>query len=116
MNQTKTSDKIGKSVFAAAAVVSIISVVVIFGFLIAESIPALNKIGFFDFLFGNKWAPDKDAAYDQPLTGSYGIAYMIAGTFAATAGAREPSTSRTVCMNSASPGFLRSVISMTSEI
>ena len=87
MNQTKTSDKIGKSVFAAAAVISIISVVVIFGFLIAESIPALNKIGFFDFLFGNKWAPDKNAAYDQPLTGSYGIAYMIAGTFAATAGA-----------------------------
>ena len=45
MAQTKTSDKIGKSIFAAAAVISIISVVAIFGFLIAESIPALNKIG-----------------------------------------------------------------------
>ena len=87
MAQTKTSDKIGKSIFAAAAVISIISVVAIFGFLIAESIPALNKIGFFNFLFGNKWAPDREATYDQSLTGSYGIAYMIAGTFAATAGA-----------------------------
>lgn len=66
MAQTKTSDKIGKVDICGSGVISIISVVAIFGFLIAESIPALNKIGFFNFLFGNKWAPDR-RGYLRPV-------------------------------------------------
>lgn len=87
MNSTRLKDKIGKSVFAAAAVIAIISVVAIFVFLIIKSFPAFQKIGLFDFLFGSEWAPDKDATYDKPLTGSYGIFAMIAGTLSATLGA-----------------------------
>lgn len=71
----------------AAAVICVISVVTIFIFLIVKSAPALKKIGFFDFLLGTEWSPDKDATYDKPLTGSYGVAKMIAGTLAATLGA-----------------------------
>lgn len=71
----------------AAAVICVISVVTIFIFLIVKSVPALGKIGFFNFLFGTEWSPDKDATYDKPLTGSYGVAKMIAGTLVATGGA-----------------------------
>ena len=71
----------------AAAVICVISVVTIFIFLIVKSAPALKKIGFFDFLLGTEWSPDKDTTYDKPLTGSYGVAKMIAGTLAATLGA-----------------------------
>ena len=87
MTKTNVKDKIGKSLFMAAAVICVISVVTIFIFLIVKSAPALKKIGFFDFLFGTEWSPDKDATYDKPLTGSYGVAKMIAGTLAATLGA-----------------------------
>ena len=54
--KTKIKDKIGKSLFMAAAVICVISVVTIFIFLIVKSVPALHKIGFFDFLFGSEWA------------------------------------------------------------
>ena len=87
MTKTNVKDKIGKSLFMAAAVICVISVVTIFIFLIVKSAPALKKIGFFDFLFVTEWSPDKDATYDKPLTGSYGVAKMIAGTLAATLGA-----------------------------
>ena len=87
MTKTNVKDKIGKSLFMAAAVICVISVVTIFIFLIVKSAPALKKIGFFDFLFGTEWSPDKDATYDKPLSGSYGVAKMIAGTLAATLGA-----------------------------
>ena len=87
MTKTNVKDKIGKTLFMAAAVICVISVVTIFIFLIVKSVPALGKIGFFDFLFGTEWSPDKDATYDKPLTGSYGVAKMIAGTLAATGGA-----------------------------
>ena len=87
MTKTNVKDKIGKSLFMAAAVICVISVVTIFIFLIVKSAPALKKIGFFDFLLGTEWSPDKDATYDKPLTGSYGVAKMIAGTLAATLGA-----------------------------
>ena len=64
-----------------------VSVVAIFAFLIAKSIPALKEIGFFDFLFGDKWMPDKDDVYGGVVSGSYGIFTMIVGTLSATVGA-----------------------------
>lgn len=87
MIKSATKDRIGKSIFTAAAIVCTISVVAIFAFLLISGFPALKKIGFFNFLFGTKWLPDKNAAYDGPLTGSYGISPMIVGTLAATVGA-----------------------------
>lgn len=87
MTANKLKDKIGKGVFASAAVVCTISVVAIFAFLIAKSVPALKEIGFFDFLFGDKWMPDKDDVYGSAAAGSYGIFTMIVGTLSATVGA-----------------------------
>ena len=86
MNGSKIKEKIGKGIFAAAAVICVISVVAIFAFLIIKSVPALQKIGLFKFLFGDVWAPDQEATYNSP-TGRYGVLTMIAGTLAATFGA-----------------------------
>ena len=67
----KIKEKIGKGTFAAAAIVCTISVVAIFGFLIVRSVPALIKIGFFDFLFGNEWSPE-DKRTENYITGRFG--------------------------------------------
>ncbi len=87
MTSNKIKDQAGKCVFAAAAIVCTVSVVAIFAFLIAKSIPALKEIGFFNFLFGDKWMPDKDDIYGGTASGSYGIFTMIVGTLSATVGA-----------------------------
>ena len=88
MTKTKTKENIGKAVFTAAAILCIIAVAAIFIFLIVKSVPAFKKIGFFDFLFGDKWAPDKEDLYtSETLSGSYGIFTMVVGTIAATLGA-----------------------------
>lgn len=86
MTKTKFFDKAGKILFTAAATVTIVCVAAIFVFLIIKSVPALNKIGFFDFLFGDKWMPDRDATYASP-SGKYGIFTMICSSLAATLGA-----------------------------
>ena len=64
-----------------------IAVVAIFAFLIYKSLPAFGKLGIFEFMFGDTWSPDRLDTYDSPLSGTYGIFTMIAGTFAATVGA-----------------------------
>ena len=87
MTSNRIKDQAGKCVFAAAAIVCTVSVVAIFAFLIAKSIPALKEIGFFNFLFGDKWMPDKDDVYGGGASGSYGIFTMIVGTLSATVGA-----------------------------
>lgn len=79
-------DKIGKAVFATAAIVCTVCVVAIFAFLIIKSAPAFAKIGFFKFLFGDEWIPDSTGTYADPR-GTYGIFTMVVGTLAATAGA-----------------------------
>ena len=82
------SEKLGKAVFRAAAIICIIAVVSIFAFLIIKSVPAFSKIGFFDFVLGDKWSPDRSDTYSSTkLSGTYGIFTMIVGTLAATAGA-----------------------------
>ena len=79
-------DKIGKAVFATAAIVCTVCVVAIFAFLIIKSAPAFAKIGFLQFLFGDEWIPDSTGTYADPR-GTYGIFTMVVGTIAATAGA-----------------------------
>lgn len=88
MISSKIKEKIGKSAFAVAATLCIIAVASIFIFLTIKSLPAFRKIGFFDFLFGDNWSPDKGDTYaGTKLAGSYGIFTMIVGTLAATVGA-----------------------------
>ena len=88
MNTTKVKEKAGQTIFTVAAVICVIAVVAIFVFMLIKSIPALNKIGLFDFIFGDNWSPDRLDKYDNAtLSGSYGILKMIVGTLAATVGA-----------------------------
>ena len=83
----KNKEKLGKAVFATAAVICVIAVAAIFAFLIIKSIPAFGKLGIFEFMFGDKWSPDRLDTYDSPLSGTYGIFTMIVGTLSATVGA-----------------------------
>ncbi len=87
MTASRTREKIGKAVFAAAAIICVIAVVAIFAFLIVKSLPAFAKLGVWDFMFGDTWSPDRLDTYDAPLSGTYGVRTMIVGTLAATAGA-----------------------------
>lgn len=74
--------------FTVAAVICVIAVAAIFVFMLIKSIPAFHKIGLFDFIFGDQWAPDRLDTYENAtLSGSYGIFKMIVGTLAATIGA-----------------------------
>lgn len=84
---SKNKEKIGKAVFATAAVICIIAVAAIFAFLIIKSVPAFGKLGIFEFMFGDRWSPDRLDTYDSPLSGTYGIFTMIVGTMSATVGA-----------------------------
>lgn len=87
MRTEKRKEAVGQAVFAAAGLICVAAVVAIFAFLIFRSIPAFRKIGVGNFLFGTEWAPDRLDRYAAPLSGTYGILPMIAGTFAATLGA-----------------------------
>ena len=57
MNSSKIKEQGGKAIFAGTAGICILAVIAIFVFIILQSIPALSKIGFTDFLFGTK--PDE---------------------------------------------------------
>ena len=65
-------------VFLLSACVSILCVAMICVFLFANGIPAIGKIGIFQFLAGEKWKPGNDL---------YGILPMILGSIYVTAGA-----------------------------
>ena len=76
MNRLKeTAAKCG---FIAAAAISILAVALICVFLFANGVPAMSKIGVFDFLLGETWKPGNDI---------YGILPMILGSVYVTAGA-----------------------------
>lgn len=67
-----------KYVFLVCACASILAVALICIFLFANGIPAIGKIGIFDFLLGEKWKPGNDI---------YGILPFILGSIYVTAGA-----------------------------
>ena len=71
-------EKTMKGAFMTAAALSILAVVLICLFLFANGLPAMGKIGVFDFLLGQKWKPSNDL---------YGIFPMIVGSIYVTAGA-----------------------------
>lgn len=67
-------------VFLLTACISIISVLLICFFLFANGVPAISKIGLFDFVLGKNWSPSADLP-------SFGIFPMILGSIYITAGA-----------------------------
>jgi len=67
-------------VFLAAALVSILAVLLICVFLFANGIPAMGEIGLFKFLLGKEWSPT-----DVPPV--FGIFPMLLGSIYVTAGA-----------------------------
>lgn len=71
-------EKVMKGVFLLAACTSIFSVIIICMFLLTNGIPAMGKIGLFNFLLGREWRPGNDL---------YGILPMILGSIYVTAGA-----------------------------
>ena len=74
----QTRELIMHIIFLVAACASVLSVGLICVFLFANGIPAMGKIGVFDFLLGIKWKPGYDI---------YGILPMILGSIYVTAGA-----------------------------
>lgn len=74
----KVKEKIMEAVFLLTAIVSIVAVALICGFLFANGIPAMKEIGFVEFLSGTKWKPGNDR---------YGIFPMILGSIYVTGGA-----------------------------
>lgn len=88
MKTASFKEKAGKTVFTIAAMICVIAVIAIFGFMLVKSLPAFRKIGFFNFVFGDNWSPDRLDKYDDAsLSGTYGVFKMIIGTLAATVGA-----------------------------
>lgn len=88
MKTANFKEKAGKTVFTIAAMICVIAVIAIFGFMLVKSLPAFRKIGFFNFVFGDNWSPDRLDKYDDAsFSGTYGVFKMIIGTLAATVGA-----------------------------
>ena len=77
---TKYKESIMKAIFFAAACTSILAVALICLFLFINGVPAVAKIGIFDFLFGKTWKPNNTPP-------SFGILPMILGSIYVTAGA-----------------------------
>lgn len=67
-----------KLIFLLAASVSVAAVALICFFMFVNGVPAMQKIGFGNFLLGMKWKPEID---------QFGIFPMIAGSFVVTLGA-----------------------------
>lgn len=74
----KAKEKIMEYVFLLTAVVSIFAVALICIFLFANGIPAMQKIGFVNFLTGREWRPGNQV---------FGIFPMILGSLYVTGGA-----------------------------
>lgn len=71
-------EKTMKFIFMLAACMSVVAVFLICGFLFANGIPAIQEIGFTNFIFGQTW---------RPANNLYGIFPMIVGSIYVTAGA-----------------------------
>ena len=78
LSMNKFKESAMKVVFLLTACVSIIAVLLICIFLFANGVPAISKIGVFQFLSGKVWRPGNDI---------YGILPMIIGSIYVTAGA-----------------------------
>ncbi|WP_165045749.1 MULTISPECIES: phosphate ABC transporter permease subunit PstC [unclassified Adlercreutzia] len=78
MSSSAAKEGLARALFAIAAAVSVLAVVLICVFLFANGVPAMAQIGLPEFLFGSTWRPANDL---------YGIFPMIVGSIYVTAGA-----------------------------
>jgi len=69
-----------KYVFFISALLSILAIVLICLFLFSKGLPAIGKIGIFDFILGREWSPSN-------IPPSFGILPMIMGSIYITLGA-----------------------------
>ncbi len=74
----KAKENLFKYIFLLCSMFCILSLILICVFLFASGLPAMQKIGFADFLLGMKW---------KPANNMYGIFPMIVGSLYVTAGA-----------------------------
>lgn len=74
----KYKESIMKTLFLLGACVSVLAVALICVFLFANGVPAIQKIGLWDFLSGSTWRPSNQL---------YGVFPMILGSIYVTAGA-----------------------------
>lgn len=74
----KTKEKIYEKILLVCALFSVITIILIGGFVLTEGLPIFLKTGVFKFLLGKEWFP---------TSGVFGIFPMIIGTFAVTFGA-----------------------------
>jgi phosphate transport system permease protein len=80
VNRQKIKERVMRSVFMASALVSILAVALICLFLFANGVPAIGKVGIFQFLLGQDWSPNN-------VPPSFGILPMVLGSIYVTAGA-----------------------------
>ncbi|OZV13895.1 phosphate ABC transporter permease subunit PstC [Tissierella sp. P1] len=78
--KTKFFEKLMEIIFFISACASIVSVILICYFMFANGIPAIGKIGAFNFLLGKDWSPSN-------IPPSFGIFPMIVGSIYVTSGA-----------------------------
>ena len=79
-NPRKIVEVLMSKVFLLCALISVLALALIFGFLLVNGLPAIREIGLFNFLLGREWTPN-----DVPP--SYGILPMIVGSIYMTLGA-----------------------------
>lgn len=80
MQKKKLLEKGMEILFFICACVSIVAVALICFFIFVNGVPAIAKIGLFDFLGGTDWSPSNEPP-------SFGILPMIMGSLYVTAGA-----------------------------
>ncbi|MDF2592478.1 MAG: pstC [Clostridia bacterium] len=74
----KVYEKIIQLFLFLCALIAVLGVILITFFIVREGWPVIQKVGFFNFIFGRQWAPTQQI---------YGIYPMILGSILATLGA-----------------------------
>lgn len=80
LQKKRTVENLAQVIFLVLTLASILSLVLIMGFIFGNSIPALKEIGLVKFLTGQAWKPTANPP-------QFGILPMIAGSILVTAGA-----------------------------
>lgn len=77
--ENKFKEKLVKTIFLIASLISILGIILIIFFIFKEGIPFIQKYGWKNFLLGKKWSPTNNPP-------SYGILPMIIGSLIVTFG------------------------------
>jgi len=74
----KSKERLSERIFLVIALSTLSVLALITVFIISKGVPIIAKVGFFQFVFGMKWAPSQ---------GAFGIFPMIVGSVSVTIGA-----------------------------